>query len=122
MAIPVNINTGLPVEVEEEETHNPSNGDGGGGGNMEARVAKLESDVGYIRRDVDELKGDVKLMSQNMTIALERLESIKESLSKKPSSDAVDKKISDAKLTVLLGVPTIIAIGTAIYKAIQHYL
>lgn len=88
---------------------------------LEARVAKLEADVGYIRRDVDELKGDVKSINTNMTIALERLENIKDSLSKKPSSDTVDKKISEAKLAVLLGVPTIIAIGTGIYKLIQHY-
>lgn len=97
-------------------------GSGDGGGNMlEARVAKLESDVAYIRRDVDELKTDVKSIDRNMIAVLERLESIKESLAKKPSSDAVDKKISEAKLAVLLGVPAIIAIGTGIYKAVMHF-
>ncbi|NEG58220.1 hypothetical protein GQQ20_09970 [Pantoea agglomerans] len=89
---------------------------------LEPRVARLESDVSYIRRDIDELKSDVKTVSQNMIIALERLEAIKESLNKKPSTDAVDKKISEAKLAVLLGVPAIIAVGTGIYKIIQHYL
>lgn len=89
---------------------------------LEARVAKLESDVSYIRRDVDELRVDVKTISQNMTIAIERLDSIRTSIDKKPSTEAVDKKISDAKLAVLLGVPGIIAIGTGIYKIAQYYL
>ncbi len=89
---------------------------------LEARVAKLESDVGYIRRDVDELRIDVKTISQNMAIAIERLDNIRISLDKKPSTDTVDKKITDAKLSILLGVPTIIAIGTGIYKVVQHYL
>ncbi|EAM5123253.1 hypothetical protein EI268_16685 [Salmonella enterica] len=89
---------------------------------LEARVAKLEADISYIRRDIDELKIDVKSISQNMTIALERLESIKTSLDKKPSTDTVDKKISDAKLAVLLGVPTLIGIMTGLYKLVQHFL
>ena len=107
---------------QSQESYYRNGGDGGGGGDMQARVAKLESDVSYIRRDVNELKTDVKAISQNMVIAIERLESIKDSLSKKPSSDAVDKKIADARLAILLGVPAIIAIGTGIYKLIQPYL
>ncbi|HBR6834661.1 TPA: hypothetical protein L9193_003360 [Klebsiella aerogenes] len=89
---------------------------------IEVRVAKLESDVGYIRRDIDELRADVKAITQNIAISLERLDTIRTSLDKKPSTDTVDKKISDAKLSVLLGVPAIIAIGTGIYKIAQHYL
>lgn len=120
----ININTGLPIENYQSNPHNPSHGDGdGGGGSMlEPRVARLESDVSYIRRDVDELKADVKSVSQNMIIVLERLETIKESLNKKPSTDTVDKKITDAKLAVLLGVPTIIAVGTGVYKVFQYFL
>ncbi|EMS8793882.1 hypothetical protein ABDJ68_000866 [Enterobacter ludwigii] len=89
---------------------------------LEARVAKLESDVGYIRRDIDELRADVRLINQNMTVALERLEAIRLSLDKKPSTDIVEKKIADAKLAILLGVPAIIAIGTGLYKYLQHYM
>lgn len=35
---------------------------GGGGtiGGMEARVARLESDMEYVKRDVSEIKGDLK--------------------------------------------------------------
>lgn len=124
MAQPVNIITGKPIEEHPGMSHTPTYGSGGGGGNdmLEARVAKLEADIGYIRRDVDELRSDVKSVSQNMTIVLERLESIKDSLNKKPSTDSVDKKITDAKLSVLLGVPAIIAAGTALYKIVQHYI
>lgn len=32
----------------------------GGGGNMEARVAKLESDAEYIKRDIHEIKESLK--------------------------------------------------------------
>lgn len=100
-----------------------SSGSGGSGSNnmLEARVAKLESDVAYIRRDVDELKADVKSIDRNVIAVIERLDSIKESLANKPSSDAVDKKISDAKLAILLGVPAIIAIGTGLYKLAMHF-
>ena len=115
---------GENIEQNPQPNHNFfSEGSGGGGGNMlEARVAKLEADVSYIRRDVDELRADVKTISQNMTIAIERLDNIRTSLDKKPSTDTVDKKITDAKLAILLGVPTIIAIGTGIYKIALHYL
>ncbi|WP_231638436.1 MULTISPECIES: hypothetical protein [unclassified Pantoea] len=88
---------------------------------MEMRVVKLESDVKYIRRDVDELKDDVKSIDRNMAAVLEKLDGIKQSLAKKPSTDTVDKKISEAKLAVLLGVPVLIAIGTTVYKLVAHF-
>lgn len=86
---------------------------------MPEKVAKLESDVAHIKRDVDELKTDVKAIDKNMITILARLDSIKESLTNKPSSDAVDRKISDAK--VLLGVPAIIAAGTGLYKLSMYF-
>lgn len=36
------------------------NNGSGGGGDMEARVAKLESDVEYIKRDIGEIKENIK--------------------------------------------------------------
>ena len=124
MAQAVNIITKKPIEEPDDQPHTIQYGDGNGGGDnmLEARVAKLEADVSYIRRDVDELRIDAKAISQNMIIALERLESIKTALDKKPSTETVDKKISDAKLAIILGVPTILAIVTGIYKLAQHYL
>ncbi|SET06139.1 hypothetical protein [Thorsellia anophelis] len=41
-----------------QESRNGSNNTGGGGGDMEARLAKLESDVEYIKRDI----GDIKIL------------------------------------------------------------
>ncbi|WP_459582745.1 hypothetical protein [Dickeya oryzae] len=81
--------------MPQDGTGNDGSGGGSNGGGddmLETRVAKLESDVSYIRRDIDELKLDVKSISTNMTIALEKLSSIKESLNNKPTTDAVDKK------------------------------
>ncbi|MDU1029336.1 MAG: hypothetical protein E7A50_07565 [Clostridiales bacterium] len=108
-------------------THNRKelgDGNGGGGNMLEEKVAKLESDVGYIRRDVDELKMDLKSISSNMTTALERLSSIKESLANKPSSDAVDKKIAEAKVSQIIwtigSVLTIVSIASGIVIKILH--
>ncbi|EOM7048576.1 TPA: hypothetical protein ACF36K_002604 [Escherichia coli] len=98
-----------------------SGSSGSGSDNMPEKVAKLESDVAHIKRDVDELITDVKAIDKNMITILARLDSIKESLTNKPSSDAVDRKISDAKLAVLLGVPAIIAAGTGLYKLSMYF-
>ncbi|ENU2485414.1 hypothetical protein [Escherichia coli] len=98
-----------------------SGSSGSGSDNMPEKVAKLESNVAHIKRDVDELKTDVKAIDKNMITILARLDSIKESLTNKPSSDAVDRKISDAKLAVLLGVPAIIAAGTGLYKLSMYF-
>ncbi|WP_244370886.1 hypothetical protein [Rahnella sp. ChDrAdgB13] len=94
-----------------------------GGDNMETRIAVLEADVAHIKKDVSDLKAKassietiVNSVDKNMAVVLERLDGIKESLSKKPSTDAVEKRISDAKLAIILTVPAIIAVGTALYK------
>lgn len=104
---------------EQSRFHYPGVSDGGN--MLESRVVKLESDVNYISRDVDELKADVKSIDRNMVTVLEKLDSIKELLAKKPSTDTVDKKISEAKLAILLGVPALIAVGSAAYKLIAHF-
>lgn len=39
--------------------YEPTPPGGGGGGNMEARIAKLESDVEHVRRDVDDIKREM---------------------------------------------------------------
>ena len=45
----------------------PPGGDGGDNGGMEARVAKLESAVEFIQRDIGELKPDIKEMRGDIT-------------------------------------------------------
>ena len=51
-------------------------GNGGGGGNLEARVAKLESDVEYIKRDVSELKDDFKIFAESQNTTNQTLSNI----------------------------------------------
>ncbi|MFW7194359.1 hemolysin XhlA [Enterobacter sp. BNK-29] len=41
-------------------------GGNGGGDDMQARVAKLESDVEYIKRDIAEIKSDIKSMDSRL--------------------------------------------------------
>ncbi|EOD7312979.1 MULTISPECIES: hypothetical protein [Proteus] len=43
-----------------EDFYTTTYGGDGGGGDMELRVAKLESDVEYIKRDISEIKDDIK--------------------------------------------------------------
>ncbi|WP_259349649.1 hypothetical protein [Enterobacter sp. RHBSTW-00175] len=100
-----------------------------GGDDMEKRISILEIEVAHIKKDVTEIKTTVSKidttvnsLDKNMAVVLEKLSSIKDSLDKKPSSDAIDRKITEAKLAILLGVPAIIAIGTGIYKAFKNYL
>ncbi|MBB5663226.1 hypothetical protein GGE68_001402 [Rhizobium leguminosarum] len=47
-------------------------GGGSGGGELEARLAKLESDVGYVKRDVGELRSDMR-DTRDRTVKIEAL-------------------------------------------------
>lgn len=42
-------------------------GGNGGGDDMQARVAKLESDIEYIKRDIAEVKSDVKTIDSRLS-------------------------------------------------------
>lgn len=71
-----------------------NSGNDGGDGSMEARVAKLESDVGHIMRDVSEIKqklervaDDVNDLKVSITSSSGRQDTIVTRL------DAVDKKV-----------------------------
>lgn len=110
-------------------THSIESNTGSGGNDMEKRIAVLEADVAHIKGDVSEIKSSVSSLNatvisldKNMAVALEKLSGIKDSIDKKPSTDAVEKRIAEAKLAILLGVPAIIGVGTAIYKVIAHFL
>lgn len=120
-----------PVVVSQavvaDNTHNTNQTNGGD--NMDKRIAILEVEVAYIKKDVSEVKDSVSKidstvasLDKNMALVLEKLNTIKESVDKKPSTESVDKKISDSRLAILLGVPAIIAIGTAAIKLAYHFL
>ncbi len=60
---------------------------GAGGGDMESRVAKLESDVEYIKRDISEIKADLKDFKKDTSVNFKSLR-----------SDNNELKVSFAKL------------------------
>ncbi|WP_254245580.1 hypothetical protein [Klebsiella michiganensis] len=103
----------------------PQHGHGGsGGGEMEQRLAILEAKVSHIESDVTELKNTVAVVDKNTAVILERLDGIKESLAKKPSSDSVDKKIAEAKVSQIIwtigSVLTIVSIASGIVIKVLH--
>ncbi|WP_227637291.1 hypothetical protein [Klebsiella michiganensis] len=97
-------------------------GDGGGG--MDHRLAVLEAKVAHIESDVSELKSTVAVVDKNTAVILERLDGIKESLAKKPTSDSVDKKIAEAKVSQIIwtigSVLAIVSVASGIIIKILH--
>ncbi|MFW7913589.1 MULTISPECIES: hypothetical protein [Klebsiella] len=97
---------------------------GNGGGGMDQRLAVLEAKVAHIESDVTDLKSTVGVIDKNTAVILERLDGIKESLAKKPSLDAVDKKIADAKVSQIIwtigSVLAIVSIASGIIIKILH--
>ncbi|HBR6957990.1 hypothetical protein ASV09_06765 [Klebsiella aerogenes] len=91
---------------------------------MDQRLAVLEAKVAHIESDVTDLKSTVGVIDKNTAVILERLDGIKESLAKKPSLDAVDKKIADAKVSQIIwtigSVLAIVSIASGIIIKILH--
>ncbi|EPC6248955.1 hypothetical protein ACR0X0_002478 [Klebsiella pneumoniae] len=113
-----------PVDIDSNEDHTPSYGGGNGGGSMEQRLAILEAKVSRIETDVTELKGTVSVVDKNTAVILERLDGIKDSLAKKPTSDAVDKKIAEAKVSQIIwtigSVLAIVSVASSIVIKVLH--
>ncbi|EPP4975968.1 hypothetical protein PTQ57_27555 [Klebsiella pasteurii] len=116
----------IPPSLESSPSypHTYDHGGGSGGNGMEQRLAVLESKVSRIESDVTELKVTVAVVDKNTAVILERLDSIKESLSKKPTSDAVDKKIAEAKVSQIIwtigSVLTIVSVASGIVIKVLH--
>lgn len=60
-------------ELDRERKRNGGPSDPPGGGEMEARVARLETHVEYIRRDLDDMKADVKEIHSDLTSIKRRM-------------------------------------------------
>ncbi|EPM0074491.1 hemolysin XhlA family protein [Citrobacter freundii] len=68
MANSAYLNRSQPVANEEFSVHNLKHGNGNGGGDdMQSRVARLESDVEYIKRDIAEIKSDIKSIDSRLS-------------------------------------------------------
>lgn len=113
-----------PVDLGSNADHTPLYGGGNGGGGMEQRLAVLEAKVSRIETDVNELKSTVAVVDKNTAVILERLDGIKESLAKKPTSDAVDKKIAEAKVSQIIwtigSVLAIVSVASSIVIKMLH--
>lgn len=56
------------LDSSSPNNHTKDHGGGDGGGDeMQARVAKLESDVEYIKRDIAEVKSDIKSIDSRLS-------------------------------------------------------
>lgn len=90
---------------------------------MEKQLAVVETDVAHVKMDISDLKKSVSTteftlnaMDKHLAIVVERLDSIKNTLATTPTTEAVEKRIADARLAIILAVPAIIAAGAALYK------
>ncbi|WP_323837177.1 hypothetical protein [Photorhabdus africana] len=81
------------------------NGNGGGGGDMlEARVAKLESDVEHIKATMSDVKADLKsvisdvgTMKTDVAVIMQKLDVINNTLSKKPSEEQLNARLTKSE-------------------------
>lgn len=78
-----------------DSSNTPTGGDGGDGGMLETRVARLESDVEYIKRDVAEIKDSAKILMADTTdikVRLEKMAGRQDIFESK--LDAMDEKLN----------------------------
>lgn len=81
-------------------------GGGNGGGNMlEARVARLESDVEHIKTNQTEARADIRDIKQissdtnrDVAVILQKMVDMDSSIGKRPTSDSIDAKFSGLKV------------------------
>lgn len=59
--------TSVAGGMAERDISITTGGGSGGGGNMEIRITKLETDVEYIKRDVGEVRTDMRDVRDRMT-------------------------------------------------------
>ncbi|MNN36610.1 hypothetical protein D3C81_1505120 [compost metagenome] len=95
-------------------------GGSGGGSELEARVAKLESHIEYIRRDIADLKGDAKTIATDVSALKVSAKSAEVTLGHLDSHMVTKGKLA---LWALIGLATVVgsAIGVTWWLA-QQYL
>lgn len=89
-----------------------SGGGGGNDGGMEARVAKLESTVEYIQRDIAEMRSSTAKMVDELAMAKADLAAIKVSLTHMPTT---------LQMWMAVGAVTLL-VGGGLWWVVQQYL
>ena len=91
---------------------------------MEQRLAILEAAVSRIEKQLSETSSTMNAVDKNTSVILERLGNLKDSLSQKPSTDAVEKRISEAKVTQIIWtiatVLSVVSIASGIVIKLLH--
>lgn len=95
---------------------NDGNGTGGGGNDMEIRIARLESDVEYIKRDIAEIRQDAKdfraEVRESFNLLHADIGSVRAELSSKTEGLRADIKVLWGGLfAVALGLAGLLAKG-----------
>ncbi len=103
-------NSKANLESADDNHHNDEHGGGNGGGGsmLEARVAKLEADIEYIKRDIADIKIEQRTITANTStsssdikVVLQKLVDIDTSLTSKASKDFVESVVSGMKVWML---------------------
>lgn len=96
------------------------NGNGGGGSELEARVAKLESHIEYMRRDIADLRADAKSIGSDVSGLKVSAKSAEITLGHVDGHMVTKGKLA---LWALIGLATVVgsAIGVTWWLA-QQYL
>jgi len=103
-------NSKANLESTDDNHHNEEHGGGNGGGGsmLEARVAKLEADIEYIKRDISDIKTEQRTIvantstsSSDIKVVLQKLVDIDTSLTSKAGKDFVESVVSGMKVWML---------------------
>lgn len=119
-----NTRKGLTFDAQPYGLSESLSSNGGGGGSMEQRLAALEAVVSRMEKDLSETNSTMNAVDKNTSVILERLGNLKDSLSQKPSTDAVERKISEAKVTQIIWtiatVLSVVSIASSIVIKLLH--
>lgn len=78
---------------------------------MDQNLTDIDGDFSCIKSDLKEVKTTLASIDKNIAVVLERMESIKDVLEEKPTTDAIGKKISEAQVfQVVLTIGSVLAI------------
>ena len=101
------------MAVRDRATSLPTGGGGDNSGGMETRVAKLESDVAHLLREVTDVRSSVKTLSNDLTVVRIDMAAVKTDLSHKPGRGFI--------FTVSMAIIALLTAVTVYQDKIQHF-